>query len=108
MSVLGAHVSKQCAQMAQAGDYTESRLNARAWSNMMAQCASTSSAEQQTSYNMFVNDLAELDGNLRRAEMEEEAIGGGAAVQSASSRRTARSRNDALSAQLYTFKRKGK
>lgn len=71
--VLGAHVAQKCASLASAGNYQQSRVTSRAWSNFMGRNQHT--AEQQEAYTNFNMDLARLDSAVEHAEAEESSAG---------------------------------
>jgi len=73
MNVIGTHVQQQSHELTSRSKYYQTRMNMRAWGNVMSRNCHT--VEQAEDYAMTVTALSAVDLELERAEEEELAVG---------------------------------
>lgn len=81
-SIIASHATKQSAAMARKGAYTSSRVQMRAWSNLLDRNITAGGGSEGATVSAavsagFSKDMSELDTVLGRAQMQQQSMYGG-------------------------------
>ncbi|CAM9197262.1 unnamed protein product [Chrysoparadoxa australica] len=71
LSIIAGHAATKAAEIARQGKYEQSRVEMRAWSNLLKRNAVTEEANEE--YEKFANDMSKLDEALGGVQMQEQA-----------------------------------